>query len=277
MFRSRGIGSADFQLVHPASFRNEIIAAAYRNEDSNDQEPGFAEDPLSTAENDGSSSPNERSTLLPTPSPTALSQRLPKKSPDHRHDSWHAAHNHAKPKDANTGGSGHGDLNMRGAFLHVMGDALGNIGVIASALIIWLTSFSWRYYADPAISLIITVIILASAIPLCRAASRILLQAVPSGMSVDEIREDIEQLPGVISCHDLHVWQLSATKLIASLHIKVNCQASGGQGSASYMHVAKQVEKCIREYGIDSSTIRPEFFLPDEDNVDCVAMPAQNK
>jgi solute carrier family 30 (zinc transporter), member 1 len=153
---------------------------------------------------------------------------------------------------------------MRGVFLHVMGDALGNIGVIASALFIWLTSYKWRFYADPAISLVITVIILASAIPLCKAASRILLQAAPIGMSVDDIKEDIEGLPRVISAHHLHVWQLSNTRLIASLHVRVDC-AIEGSGSAQYMHLATQIRQCLHGYGIHSSTIQPEFCLPSDE------------
>lgn len=148
---------------------------------------------------------------------------------------------------------------MRGVFLHVLGDALGNIGVIVTALIIWLTTFPGRYYFDPAISLVITIIILGSAIPLCRAAGRILLQAVPVGMSIDEITADIESLPRVVEAHHLHVWQLSDTKLVASLHVKVDCEVEGA-GSASYMHLAREIRSCLHGYGIHSSTIQPEFI-----------------
>jgi zinc transporter 1 len=182
----------------------------------------------------------------------------------HTRDSWHATHNHSKPKDQTVKrghGHSHGDLNMRGLFLHIMGDALGNIGVITSALIIWLTSFKWRFYVDPAMSLVITVIILCSAIPLCKAASRILLQAVPRGLNVDDIKQDIEALPAVISTHHLHIWQLSNTKFIASLHVRVD-YALEGTGSTQYMHLATQIRRCLRRHGIHSSTIQPEFCLP---------------
>ena len=80
---------------------------------------------------------------------------------------------------------------MRGVFLHVLGDALGNIGVIATALFIWLTDFTWRFYADPVISLVITAIIFSSALPLVKSASFILLQGVPTGVSLDDVKEDI--------------------------------------------------------------------------------------
>ena len=183
-------------------------------------------------------------------------------------ESLHRSHNHNKPRKG-SGDDGHGhshsDLNMRGVFLHVLGDALGNIGVIGSALIIWLTSLPYRFYADPLISLIITIIILGSALPLCRAASRILLQAVPVHISIDEIVEDIEGLPGVVSCHHVHVWQLNNEKLVASLHVQVSFPAEGGEaedgkkGGERYMQLARAVRKCLHGYGIHSSTIQPEF------------------
>ena len=121
-------------------------------------------------------------------------------------------------------------------------------------------------YFDPAISLFITVIILCSAIPLCKAASRILLQAVPYGLSIDDIKEDIEDLPGIVSCHDIHVWQLSDTQLVASLHVQVDFDFEG-EGSARYMKLARAIRQCLHEFGVHSSTIQPEFCLdPDHDH-----------
>ena len=257
-------GSVDDIHIHPASFRNEIIAASKLEDiesgtgtESEGEEAMSEEGDATEAEpllgHTGSHSPSKRKGSISHGHGGAKS-----------HASWHTGHNHNQPKKASEkGGHSHGDLNMRGVFLHVMGDALGNIGVIASALIIWLTDYSWRFYSDPAISLVITIIILGSAIPLCRAASRILLQAVPAGLSIDEIKEDIEELPGIISCHHLHVWQLSDTKLVASLHVQIEFDFKG-EGSARYMQLARAVRHCLHEYGIHSSTIQPEFCLDSE-------------
>jgi zinc transporter 1 len=66
----------------------------------------------------------------------------------------------------NAGGHSHGSMNMKAILLHVLGDALGNVGVIASGLIIWLTTWPFKFYFDPIISLVITVIIFSSALPL---------------------------------------------------------------------------------------------------------------
>lgn len=261
--RSR-FASVDDIHIHPASFRNDIIAAGRL--DDIESAPGTDSEGENAVEEEPRS--REESPLRDHARNYGTTKQNGTDHHDHdsskRHDSWHQGHNHSQPK-ATEGGGGHshGDLNMRGVFLHVMGDALGNIGVIASALIIWLTHYSWRYYCDPAISLVITIIILGSAIPLCRAASRILLQAVPAGISIDEITEDIMLLPGIISCHHVHVWQLSDTKLVASLHVQVEYDFKG-EGSARYMQLAHAIRHCLHEYGIHSSTIQPEFCLDSE-------------
>lgn len=257
---SRAFGGVDSIHIHPATLRQDIIAASRFEEPPSESE---------SESQDETERPSERSKLLRHKDRASnytdedeTSSRKPREPSD---DDVHSSHNHAQPRQNGDKPSGHthGDLNMRGVFLHVMGDALGNIGVIISALVIWLTDWPWRYYVDPGISLLITVIILCSAIPLCKAASRILLQAVPAGMSIDHIKEDIEKLPGVVSSHHLHVWQLSDTKLVASLHIQVDCQIKG-EGSERYMRLARQVRKCLHAYGIHSSTIQPEF-TPDSD------------
>ena len=256
--RSR-FSSVDDIHIHPASFRNEIIAAS-RLEDIESQAGSD-----SGGEDETNQLLDENTPLLPgsreSTNGYTRQDGAPENSSHDRHDSWHIDHRHNKPKENGHGGHSHSDLNMRGVFLHVMGDALGNIGVIASALVmIWLTTWKGRFYADPAISLAITFIILGSAIPLCKAAARILLQAVPAGINVDDIKDDISELPGIVSCHHLHVWQLSDIKLVASLHIEVGFDFKG-EGSARYMQLARAVRRCLHEYGIHSSTIQPEFCL----------------
>jgi zinc transporter 1 len=256
--RSRGYSGLGDIPIHPASFRNEIIAAGRLEdvESGSGTDTDF-ENEHAIVETDASQYPSEQSPLLGK-SGNKDGHRKPRRK-SLNSGALHKSHNHERAAETGKkGGHSHADLNMRGVFLHVLGDALGNIGVIASALFIWLTDYSWRFYSDPLISLIITLIILASAIPLCKAASRILLQAVPAGLSVDDIKEDILALPDVVSCHHLHVWQLSDTKLVASLHVQVAFEFKG-EGSQRYMQLARQIRKCLHEYGIHSSTIQPEF------------------
>jgi solute carrier family 30 (zinc transporter), member 1 len=249
--RSRYFSDPNETNFHPVSFRNSVITASRledidSDERTDDSEPE-AEEAVEVVE------ASENSPLLAKNSKGSTKK-------DGRHDSWHNAHKHNEPADKKAGGSGgHShDLNMRGVFLHVLGDALGNIGVIAAALFIWLTDYSWRYYSDPLISLIITVIILISALPLCKAASKILLQAVPAHINVEDLTDDIEELPGIVSCHHVHVWQLSDSKTIATLHVQVDFDFEG-EGATRYMNLAREIQACLHAYGIHSSTIQPEF------------------
>ncbi|KAK9451528.1 cation efflux family-domain-containing protein [Limtongia smithiae] len=144
-------------------------------------------------------------------------------------------------------------LNMRGVFLHVMGDALGNVGVIATALFIWFSDYWWRFYFDPMVSLFITCIIFASALPLVKSASKILLQAVPTGINIAHLTQEIESMRGVLSVHDFHIWILRESLFIASLHVTVSVSAD------DFMLLSNNIRACLHSYGIHSATIQPEF------------------
>ncbi|KAJ1672115.1 Zinc resistance conferring protein [Coemansia sp. RSA 25] len=129
------------------------------------------------------------------------------------------AHKHKKRKAAKEGG---GHLNMRGVWLHIFGDCITNIAVIISGLVIWKAEGSWRFYFDPAISLLINTLIVGITIPLVKSASFILLNGVPSGVDMDRLRRDLKAIPNVTNIHDLHVWQLSDTKNVASVHVLID-------------------------------------------------------
>jgi solute carrier family 30 (zinc transporter), member 1 len=87
-----------------------------------------------------------------------------------------------------------------------------------------------------------------------RSASFILLQAVPSTISLEGIREDIQGVGGVLSVHELHVWQLSEDKIVASVHVWV-------ARDREYMHIAHAIRKILHDHGVHSSTIQPEFHM----------------
>ncbi|KAJ6519166.1 cation efflux protein [Mycena sanguinolenta] len=190
-------------------------------------------------------------------------------SHDHDHDDHHAnGHSHdnspaAKPSPEHGHGHGHshdhshaGSMNMRALVLHVLGDALGNVGVIATGLIIMLAPASWNgreVYFDPAISLVIAFIILGSAVPLVRSASFVLLQGVPATISLDQVRTAILAVEGVQSLHELHIWQLSESKNIASVHVLASREHD-------FMPIAAKIRKALHDHGIHSCTIQPEYY-----------------
>lgn len=144
-------------------------------------------------------------------------------------------------------------LNMEGVFLHVLGDALGNVGVIATALFIWKTDYSWRFYSDPLISVVITIIILSSALPLCKNSSRILLQATPQNISYDKVKKSVLNVTGVTGIHDLHIWNLTESLFIASLHVEISSSPE------SFLDIASDIKSLLHQFGIHSATIQPEF------------------
>lgn len=249
--------------VHPAMNRQEILSYTEENAISD------TEDSASVL-----SSPSSETTALLGESNgkgqqsydgAGLSNIKPH-SHHHRGDSrsWHTRHHHARRSKASSGAKKHSQsLNMRGVFIHVLGDALGNVGVIATALFIRFAGDSpIAPYADPAISLVITCIICYSALPLVKSASKILLQAVPGDISLNEIKEDIASIPGVESVHELHIWQLSDVKMIASLHIQIAFDPEEG-GGGRYMRLAKAIRTCLHSVGVHSSTIQPEYTRTD--------------
>lgn len=86
------------------------------------------------------------------------------------------------------------DLGMLGVLVHVIGDAINNIGVIIAAVIIWQTSYENRFYADPAASMFIALMIFVSAIPLTKHSGTILLQSAPRGVELDNVKHDLERV-----------------------------------------------------------------------------------
>ena len=107
-------------------------------------------------------------------------------------------------------------INIRGAYLEVMADMIGSIGVLVSGLV--TLAFGWRY-ADPVIGVAIGLFVLPRAFNLGRHAVRILLQQAPDRIDVTSIIEKINALPGVVDAHDLHVWTLTSGMEVASVHV----------------------------------------------------------
>ena len=246
--RSRSMSQVQDMPVHPAFFRNEIIHKARMSDD----EPSEVSPLLGrrTEENVYSNQTTNSESYKGTKQDEFATSDEPV---DH-----HQTHKHAQPQPQANSGHSHDDMNIKGIFFHVLGDALGNVGVMASALIIWLTPWSFRFYFDPAISLLITLIILKSALPLCRDTAKPLLQAVPGHISVEDIQDDINDLPGVRNCHHVHVWALTPAKLIATLDVELDFDFEG-RNANRYMALAKEIKSCLHGHGIHSSTVQPEF------------------
>lgn len=112
-------------------------------------------------------------------------------------------------------------LNVRGAFMHVLGDAVGSLGAIAASLAILF--WDWRA-ADPVISAFVAVLILYSSWILIRDAVDVLLESAPSHINMLSLKEHLGNVGGVESVHDLHVWALTSGMLAMSCHVVVDCE-----------------------------------------------------
>ncbi|MFM8315012.1 MAG: cation diffusion facilitator family transporter, partial [Deltaproteobacteria bacterium] len=112
----------------------------------------------------------------------------------------------------------HGDhnLNTRGVWLHLLTDTLGSVSAIVAGLLVWKLNWFW---ADPVISVVISLFILFGAWRLLRECVDVLLEAVPKGVNIAEIKQAIEALPSVKEVHDLHVWTMTSGVPLLTVHV----------------------------------------------------------
>lgn len=111
----------------------------------------------------------------------------------------------------------HDDLNAAGAVLHVIGDMLGSAAAIVAALLIRWLGWTW---ADPALSILVAILLLNSAWHLLRRSTHILLEGVPEGLDLPQLTEAVRGAdPAIVDVHHLHVWQLASGRRMATLHV----------------------------------------------------------
>lgn len=148
-------------------------------------------------------------------------------------------------------------LNIRGVLLHVMGDALGSVIVVITAIIFYVHPLrpedpcNWECYIDPSLTIIMVIIILSSAFPLIKETAVILLQMVPRGLNMEELMSKLSSVPGISSVHDVHIWELISGKIIATLHIKY-------QKDTGYQDASRKIREIFHHAGIHSVTIQFE-------------------
>jgi cobalt-zinc-cadmium efflux system protein len=120
-------------------------------------------------------------------------------------------------------------LNMRGAYLEVLGDLIGSLAVVAAAVVILLTG--WMPI-DAIVSLLIVVVIIPRAWALLREVVDVLLEATPRGVDLAEVRQHIKKVPGVVDVHDLHAWTITSGVPVLSAHVIVDqtCISEGRSG-----------------------------------------------
>ncbi|HEY3267917.1 MAG TPA: cation diffusion facilitator family transporter [Armatimonadota bacterium] len=141
------------------------------------------------------------------------------------------------------------DLNIRGAFLHMAADAAVSVGVVAAGLAIAVTGWLWL---DPAMSLLIIVVIAFGAWGLLRESLNLALDAVPQGIDPDAVQRYLEALPGVTEVHDLHIWGMSTTEAVLTAQVVL----PGLPADDSLL--ARTCEELHDQFGIEHATLQLE-------------------
>ena len=154
-------------------------------------------------------------------------------------------------------------LNIKSAFLHVLGDMLSSVGVIVCGIIMLVTKF---YIVDPIISILIGLIILRGAFGVIRECSDILLEGVPKNIKLNEVEKALRQIPGVVDIHDLHVWSISQAHPALSAHAVVEEQTTH-----STTEILDGIQKEMKEnFNIEHLTIQFECLCCGEQKVECI-------
>jgi len=140
-------------------------------------------------------------------------------------------------------------INVRGAYLEVVSDTLGSVGVIVAALVWGITGWTW---VDPVIGAVIGVFILPRAWRLGREALNVLLQAAPAGLDVAGLRAELATISGVVDVHDMHVWTLTSEMDVATAHLMV----SAGTDTHAVLDQARHL--LAERHGITHATLQVE-------------------
>jgi cobalt-zinc-cadmium efflux system protein len=141
------------------------------------------------------------------------------------------------------------NLNVRSAFLHVLGDMLGSVGAIAAGLLIYF--FNWNL-ADPIASVMVAILIVISGWRVTKDSIHILMEGSPKGIDTEEVKNSLSAIPGVIEVHDFHVWCITSGFTALSCHVVVENEVNRDT-------ILLRLSACLeQEFGIHHSTIQVE-------------------
>ena len=147
------------------------------------------------------------------------------------------------------------DLNIKSIFVHMAADTLVTAGVVAAGIAIWLTG---RLWIDPAVSLVVSAVIVIGTWGLMKSAMGLALNAVPEGVDIAAVRDHLLAVPGVSALHDLHIWGMSTTETALTCHLLM---PGGHPGDAVLNTVAQQLD---RRFGIHHVTLQIELADSEE-------------
>jgi len=157
------------------------------------------------------------------------------------------------------GGDVEENLNMRGAYLHVISDMLGSIGAIVAALLIMFFGWGW---ADPLASVIVAALVLRSGYFVTKAGLHVLMEGTPENVEIDDVIETIIGTKGIEGVHDLHIWSITSGLNALSCHVIVDEHMSVGESE----RLLRQIEHDLEHQNIHHMTIQLETSAHQHDN-----------
>jgi len=147
------------------------------------------------------------------------------------------------------------DLNVQGAYLHMLSDALVSLGVLLAGLVI---SYTQWYWLDGGVSIIIAIIVLFSTWDLLKKSFNLSIDAVPDGIELESLKVEIEKIGGILEIHHIHVWAISTTLNSFTAHVKIQNDTSW----SDIIRIKKGIRHILLHQNIQHSTI--EFEVVDE-------------
>ncbi|QKY68828.1 cation diffusion facilitator family transporter [Lentibacillus sp. CBA3610] len=155
------------------------------------------------------------------------------------------------------------NLNLRAAFLHVIGDLFGSVGAVTAALLIMFFGWGW---ADPLASVLVAILVLVSGWRVTKDAVHVLMEGTPKNVELDDIIKTVENIPEIIAIHDLHVWSITSGQNALSCHAVVN----GNLSVHESQQLLRTIERELENKGIGHVTIQMESEEhPHEDSLFC--------
>jgi len=155
------------------------------------------------------------------------------------------------------------NLNLRAAFLHVLGDLLGSVGAVAAALLIMFFGWGW---ADPLASVIVATLVLVSGWRVTKDAVHVLMEGTPKNVELDDIINTIENTPEIIAIHDLHVWSITSGQNALSCHAVVD----GSLSVYESQQLLRTIEHELEHKNIGHVTVQMESEKhPHDDSLFC--------
>ncbi|MEG7333500.1 cation diffusion facilitator family transporter [Bacillus sp. 0102A] len=157
------------------------------------------------------------------------------------------------------GGDTENNLNIRGAFLHVISDMLGSVGAILAAILIIFFGWGW---ADPLASVIVAILVLRSGYHVTKDSIHILMEGTPESVDITDIIHTIEETEGIQSIHDLHIWSITSGLNALSCHAVVDDQLTISESES----ILRKIEHDLEHKGITHVTIQIETAAHNHDN-----------